>query len=409
MSSILLFQSAGGAATLRAEVAWVATQVQTAAVFFVPSITVGKIQSDYRGVQAADPVTGAAAPAKKVRILIVPGHQPNAGGTDFGGIYERNVAVDIADELAALLAHNPHYEVTVARTKTEWNPILQNYFDTHAADIAAFRQTQKQEMKNYLDNGTLLPQVDQVYHDRASSQAALQLYGINKWANENNYDITLHLHINDDAEHRAGVAGAYDGFAVYVPNRQFSNAAASAAIGEALAARLNAYHATSTLPKENAGVVEDQQLIAVGSNNSANDAALLVEYGYIYEPQFQDPSIRALAITDYAYQTYLGLQDFFKDPIPLTHGSISFPYDWTKVTANMKEHGPQIYALQAALHHLGFYPPTGKNFSDCPVSGKVGPCTQTAIEQYQTAHHLEATGTIGPQTSAALATDLQNP
>ncbi len=426
VASLVMFFAGNGIVPLRTGTEWVSKEAQTAAVFFVQSITVAQIQNDYQSVHVVVPVippnisaTPTATPAvpavsmttpsRKVRILIVPGHQPTTGGTEFGGIYERDVAVDIADALAALLSQNPHYDVMVARSKTAWNPVLQTYFDTNALEIDTFKQSLAAQMKNHLADGSILPETDQVYHDTASSEAAFQLYGINKWASDNRYDITLHLHINDDSEHRAGVAGKYSGFAVYVPNHQFSNAAASKAISESLAARLSAYHATSTLPKEDAGVVEDQELIAIGSNNSASDAALLIEYGYIYEPQFQDSSIRPVAVADYAYQTYLGLQDFFKDPLSPTYGSVSFPFDWTKVTGKKNEHGPEVYALQAALHYLGFYPPKGKNFSDCPVSGVMRACTHSSIAEYQRARGLPANGMIGPETAAVLFHDTAGP
>ncbi len=421
VASLVMFFAANGIVPLRVATAWVSQETQAAAVFFVQSITIAQIQNDYRRVQVvvpvipvisaastttpAAPIVSTTTPSRKVRILFVPGHQPTSGGTEFGGVYERDVAVDIADALAALLSQNPHYDVMVARSKTAWNPVLQTYFDTHALEIDTFKQSLAAQMKNHLADGSILEEPNQVHHDTAPSGAAFQLYGINKWASDNRYDITLHLHINDDSERRAGVAGEYGGFAVYVPDHQYSNAAASKAIGEALAARLSAYHATSTLPKENAGVVEDQELIAIGSNNSASDAALLIEYGYIYEPQFQDSSVRPVAIADYAYQTYLGLQDFFKDPILPTYGSVSFPYDWTKVTGKTNEHGPEVYALQAALHYLGFYPPKGKNFSDCPVSGVVRTCTRSSILEYQRARGLPTNGVFGPETVAALFHD----
>ncbi|MCR4275800.1 MAG: N-acetylmuramoyl-L-alanine amidase, partial [Candidatus Parcubacteria bacterium] len=376
------------------------------------SITAVQIQNNYHSVPVANLATATVSTttsAKRVRVLIVPGHQPTSGGTEFGGVKERDVASDIANALAGLLSQNPHYDVMVSRSTTEWNPILQNYFDTHMPEIEAFTQSQKAQMQGHLADGSILPAADQVYHDTAPSNAAYQLYGINKWTSDNGYDITLHLHINDDSEHRAGVAGEYSGFAVYVPDHQYSNAVASKTIGEAIALRLSAYHATSTLPKEDAGVVEDQELIAIGSNNSADDAALLIEYGYIYEPQFQESSIRPVAVADYAYQTYLGLQDFFKDPILTTFGSVSFPYDWTKVAGTTKEKGPGVYALQEALHYLDYYPPKGKNFSDCPISGVVRDCTRASIKEYQRARGLPATGVIGPETSAALFYDTAKP
>lgn len=399
VSSIVIFLAVGGATPLSGTVA----RAQAAAAFFVTSITAAQIQDTYRSQTS---ILATTTPAKKVRVLIVPGHQPDSGGTVFRGIQERDVVVNIADALATLLEQNPHYEVMVARTKTAWNPILQKYFDTNALEIDTFEQSLAAQMQNHLADGSILSEADQVYHNSTPSVTARQLYGINKWASDNTYDITLHLHINDYAGRRMSITDEYNGFAVYVPDHQYSNAEASKAIGEALAVRLNAYHATSTLPGEDAGVVEDQQLIAIGSNNTASAASLLVEYGYIQESQFQIASVRPLAIADYAFQTYLGLQDFFKDPIATTYGSVSFPYDWTKVTGAKNEKGPEVYALQAALHYLGYYPPAGKSFNDCPVSGRAGTCTRSAIMRYQRAHHLEATGGLGPKTRSALTRDL---
>lgn len=379
-------------------------EAQIAPTSPISNITIAKINADYAGVSVSGVTAASTTP--KVRILIVPGHQPDQGGTVFAGVFERDVVVDIADKLAALLAKNPHYDVMIARTKSAWNPTLQTYFDTHAADITSFRQAQALSMANNLASGDVKLESEQVYHNSTSADAALQLYGINKWANENNIDITLHIHINDDSGHRWNVAGQYDGFAVYVPNYQFQNATTSRVVGEAIATRLNAYHATSTLPIEDAGVVEDQSLIATGSNNSVSNAAVLIEYGYIYEPQFQIASVRSSAVADYVYQTYLGLQDFFKDPVVSTSGSRAFPYDWSSVVAKKNMRGPGVYALQAALHHLGYYPPLGKSFSDCPVSGLAGACTRSAIVAYQKSQYLTQTGTLGPKTRAALVQDL---
>lgn len=411
-AALTVFLSAGGVKPLQSAMQWTSAQAQTAAIFFVQSISAAQIQDEYRSVPVSRSLSGVpevAVPAERVRVLIVAGHQPEKGGTEFGGVREREVVADIADALVELLSQNPHYEAMAARTKTSWNSILQSYFDTHKLEIDTFMQSQKTQMESRLADGSILPQADTVYHLTVPSAAAIQLYGINKWASDNRYDITIHLHINDDAEHRNGVAGKYNGFAVYIPDHQYSNAEASRAIGEKVAVRLNAYHATSTLPVEDAGVVEDQQLIAIGSNNTADGATLLIEYGYIYEPQFQSSSIRQLAIADYAFQTYLGLQDFFNDPIVTTYGSVSFPYDWTKVTGAKNEKGHEVYALQAALRHLGYYPPTGRSFSDCPISGAAGPCTRAAITAYQKAHSLAGTGKLGPETRAVLERELATP
>ncbi|MEK7604237.1 MAG: peptidoglycan-binding protein [Patescibacteria group bacterium] len=408
VSSITIFLIGGGASSLDRSLSWVSREAGSAAAFFVTSITATQIKNDYHSntTGSVTDTPPANAAVRKVGILIVPGHQPTSGGTEFNGVYERNVVVDLAEELGALLAQNPHYSVMVARTKETWHPTLQNYFDTQADAIETFRQSLREQMKDHIAAGTILPAADQVYHNKTPLEGALQLYGINKWAGEQGYDITLHLHLNDDAERRARRAGEYSGFAVYVPDRQYSNAEASKAIGVALAARLNTFHATSTLPKEDRGVVEDQQLIAVGSNNSASSAALLIEYGYIYEPQFQNREVRAIAVRDYAYQTYLGLQDFFNDTPSTAPGSLAYPYDWSEVTAKKGEKGADVYALQAALRSLGFYPPAGKSFSDCPISGVVGACTRSALEAYQAAHGFGVTGFVGPATRAALTAEV---
>lgn len=393
VSTLIILFGTSNVTLFEAKTKWLVQEAQSAAVFFVQSITAAQIQNNYQDAQSA----------KKVRILIVPGHQTDTGGTEFNGVHERDIVVDIANTLAELLAQNPHYDTMISRTKSAWNPILQTYFDTHALEIETFKQSQALQMANYIASGRFILEDDQVYHNTAPSAAALQLYGINKWTSDNEYDMTLHLHLNDYAGRRARSAGEYDGFMIYVPDSQYSNAAASRAIAEAITARLNRYHATSTLPKEDIGIVEDRELIAVGSNNSADGAALLIEYGYIYEPQFQESSVRSVAIADYAYQTYLGLQDFFGDPISPTFGSVSFPYDWSDVDAKKGESGPGVYALQAALRYFGYYPPVGKSFSDCPVSGVARVCTRDAIMAYQRAHGLEATGVVGPQTRATLS------
>ncbi len=398
VAAIIVLALPGNAIVLKDAVDNISAPAKAAAVFFVESISVAQIQNDYRTVSA--PID------KKVRILIVPGHEPDYGGAEFNGIYERDIIVDIADALAKLLQQNPHYEVMVSRSKTAWNPILQSYFDTNAVAIQDFRASQAVQMAQYLANGSVVLLSDQIDHLTTPTKAAIKLYGINKWTSENQYDITLHLHLNDYGGRRAGIVGKHDGFTIYIPDHQYSNAKASRAIGSALAVRLNAYHATSTLPIEDTGVVEDQQLIAIGSNNSADGASMLIEYGYIYEPQFQNASVRPLAVADYAYATYLGLQDFFKDSVVATYGSAALPYDFANVTALSRENGAGIYALQSALHYLGYYPPIGKRFSDCPVSGIVGVCTTAALKAYQSAHDLTATGTLGPATRSALANDL---
>src|SRR4051812_30263274 len=61
---------------------------------------------------------------EKVRILIVPGHEPDFGGAEYQGVYEREITVETADQLADYLKQNSRFEVIIARSNTEWNDDL---------------------------------------------------------------------------------------------------------------------------------------------------------------------------------------------------------------------------------------------------------------------------------------------
>lgn len=102
----------GGAEALRAnlETAW----QNPASVFFQQSITAKEIQNTYEDAERRKR-------AERVRVLIVPGHQPSRGGTAYGSVYERDVVVKIAEALGELLAADPHYEVMLARTQEGWH------------------------------------------------------------------------------------------------------------------------------------------------------------------------------------------------------------------------------------------------------------------------------------------------
>jgi N-acetylmuramoyl-L-alanine amidase len=281
--------------------------VEPAATFFIESVSVSDLHNAYAGQTPPK----LAASGGKLRILIVPGHDPSSGGTAFAGVYERDVVVDIANELAARLASDPHLEVIVSRDKTIWSPVFVKYFSQHWEDIRAFMKSQYALMHAYKAQGAVTSLDTQVYHNNAPSDVATRLYGVNKWASENGVGLTIHLHINDYAGHGNKV-GRYTGYVVYVPDPQYSNATSSRAVGEAIAKRLAEMHSVSTVPGESAGVVTDQDLIAVGSNNSADSAAVLIEYGYMYEPQFINPLLRPQAVTTYAEETYEGIEDFLR-------------------------------------------------------------------------------------------------
>src|SRR3989344_4645635 len=72
---------------------------QFAAVLLHKPVTVTDLQDKYN------------TPVKKVRVLIVPGHEPGYGGTDFQGLLERDLNVYLAEQLGSFLKNNGKYDV----------------------------------------------------------------------------------------------------------------------------------------------------------------------------------------------------------------------------------------------------------------------------------------------------------
>jgi len=368
------------------------TGSQLAAVIIHKPKTVAELQTKYRAV----PTTKAA---EKVKVLLVPGHEPGFGGTSFGGTIERELVVELADHLTTFLKGNPHYEVYVTRTNKEWNPAFADYFKNSWNDIVEWRKAHRAQSPTVVSvaqkNGA-----PKVYHNKAPDNVAMRLHGITKWANENDIDIVLHIHLNDYPRKRSDLPGTYTGLSIYVPQEQFNNSTTTRVIAEALFNRLSKYNPISDLPGESVGIVEEDELIAIGVDNSADAASMLIEYGYIYEPQFTNPDVRSLALKELAYQTYIGLEDFFSQGGSVKSeraDTLLVPYYWSNKTETDLRPA-DIYAIQTALILDGVYPPGKKTKNDCPRSGRIGPCTKEAIGDFQKKYNIPATQIVGEKT-----------
>lgn len=355
----------------------------------------------------ADAYAEAVAGGAKVRILIVPGHEPGFGGTEFAGFYERELVVDIANQLARELRTDTNFEVFVARGNQGWNTDFKRYFDKQTKKIERFVEVHKNAMGKLEKKGKIDDNDEQAAHNEARPDVALRLYGINKWADENNIDLVLHLHLNDETSHAVGVAGVHSGVAIYVPDVIYGNAKTSKAIAEPVLARLNATTATSTFGLERKGIIPGRELIATGSFNTLEAPSLLIEYGYIYEPRITGSGARSEVLADYAYQTALGVKDFFGTPARPRFASKVLPYQFTtdplapSSASSTPPDARSIYALQASLAELGFYPGTEASFVECPVSGILGLCTRDAVKAFQASNGIEQTGQLGTQTRVA--------
>lgn len=351
---------------------------------------------------------------KRVRVLVMPGHEPDFGGAEFQGVYEREITVEIANQLADYLDQNERFEVIVARSNTEWNDDLDDYFDEEERTIERFVKEKKRNQERLIKRGKFEErgEGEQVAHAAAPTDAALRLYGINKWANENDIDLVVHLHINDAPDHGPADVGANSGYAVYIPDTQYGNAKTSRPIGAAIAAQLSQLSATSTLNVENKGVVEDQELIALGAYDTLYVPSVLLEYAYITEPKFTQPEVRQTVTKDFAFLTYKGIQSFFNDQVVTKYPSASLPFTFIE-TPTVGSSSPATYALQAALHSLGFYPTFASTtpanvrlmaptLTTCPISGLMDQCTVNGIEAFQAARGMKVTGTLDAPTRAAL-------
>ena len=323
---------------------------QVAAVVAHNPRTIDELQKKYASSTPRKP--------HKIRVLIVPGHEPDYGG---------------------------------------------EYFDRELDDIIVWQKAHKEEsLRRVVTNQT--SSSPKVYHNSAPDSVAYRLYGLTKWSNENAVDIAIHIHFNDYPGH-GRIPGKYAGFAIYTPEAQYANSTTTRALSETMFKRLSKYNPVSNLPVESDGIIEERELIAIGANNTADAASALIEYGYMYEPQFLNIDTRGLAIKDLAFQTYLGLEDFFNPrgvrSLAATYDTLVLPYIWRRILPETSRELRDIYALQTALQVEGVYPPQGKDQYDCPRTGKIGPCTKSSVEVFQKKYGIEENG-VGEKTIGEL-------
>lgn len=347
-----------------------------------------------------------------LKVLIVPGHDNRDSGTEFLGIREADLNLFLAKQLDEFLARDPQIEVVTARDfeTGEYDPTFKKYFEEQSDLIAAFIAKANEFMRSALKSGEIEKQTDGVGHNSASKRVVKKLYGINKWANENGIDLVLHIHFNDDGERRHNRPGEYEGFSVYIPEAQFSSSRASRSVAAAVFFKLAKNFGVSTLRGEDRGVVEDQKLIAVGARGSLDAASLLIEYGYIYEPQFARQEIRDSVLRELAYQTYLGIEDYFGEENSSLQTTL-LPYEWKNILKKGMKGNRDVISLQAALGAEGLFPPAGKTSLDCPLNGNFGECTEMAVKRFQEKYAAEilelagltqGNGIVGPRTARKL-------
>ncbi|HTK59719.1 MAG TPA: peptidoglycan-binding protein [Candidatus Baltobacteraceae bacterium] len=373
--------------------------------FAVPALAIEHHPKTIAGLKAAAVEAATTTPGhRRIRVLIVPGHEPDSGGTVQGRLKERDLAVQLAKRLQGLLDADGRYETMLSRDEQGWNPEIAAYFAEHHDDIDAWQKEAKAEMDARIASGEVPKPVVHIGHNKAPGEVALRLYGITKWADEHDVDVMLHVHFDDDRASSRAV-GRRTGFAIFVPTPEYDNAASSRAVAEKVRARLAAFDPIGNLRAEIAagGIVDDPQLIATGRQNTADAASMLIEYAFIYEARLTAPAVRALAVDDMAYQTALGLEDFFFGAAHPAGATSVLPHAWTK-TVRAGSDPADVYALQTALILDGDYPPPGASRNACPRNGRFGPCTRAALAAFQKKYGIAGeSGEAGPKTLAELA------
>lgn len=245
-----------------------------------------------------------------IKILIVPGHDSDIWGAQYGNIKEADMNFRLATELYKILNADKRFQVYMTRDTLGYTTTFSDYFSLHQAEIEKFKEDAKQKTAEKINRGELVV-TDGAPHNNAPALSALLLYSFNKWAGENDIDAVIHVHFNDYPRENNWVMGIHKGFVIYTPEKQMANGEASLSLAQSIFKELKKKYITSTYPPEEGGLVEDQKLIALGTNGTlpATVRSILIEYGYIY--RFSNSIFRHKSYQDMAARTATGIKNYF--------------------------------------------------------------------------------------------------
>jgi hypothetical protein len=218
--------------------------------------------------------------------------------------------------------------------------------------------------------------------------------------------LVIHIHFNDfPGRYRQG--GLYNGFSLYVPQEGYTNHETSIIAAEKIRESLNDFFPESNNPVEEDIIIEGPDLIAIGANNTLESASVLIEYGYIYESQFNNSEISNEIFKELAYRTYLGIKNLISDSSFEEEGLTTLlPEEFNKTFRRGTKYNLETLSLQAFLRASGFYPADGENMNECPITGIFGPCTEKAVLKFQEEYNLEKTGEVDFETIEKLNDSL---
>jgi N-acetylmuramoyl-L-alanine amidase len=259
-------------------------------------------------------IPSTEAEVKPIKVLLVPGHDNEVWGAQYGNVKEANMNLAVARRVHKILKKDKRFEVWVTRDNNGYTKEFSDYFTNNREQIISFKEEAKKKVQAQVEAGQFVERAT-VPHNRASEEMAIKLYGINRWANENQIDAVIHIHFNDVPRKTLWAIGKPQGFAVYMPDAQMPNAKESGQLAANIFIELDKKYKTSTLEKEKGGLIPDQKLIALGSNQTLLNSvrSVLVEYGYVYEKMFRNFTTRHKAYDDLAKRTAEGIKNYFSD------------------------------------------------------------------------------------------------
>lgn len=254
----------------------------------------------------------SAQVVKPIRILIVPGHDNEVYGAKYNGLKEADMALALGNDIFDNLKKDKRFQVFITRDDGGYTKDFSDYFNNHMSEIKTFKEDAKKKMAEKVKTGTFVTKPNG-YHISVKEPVALKLYGLNKWENENDIDVVIHIHFNDDGRKNKSKPGKYSGFSVYMPDLQLPSGALSAPLALNIFKELNKKYHSATNSKINGGVISDQKLIVMGANGTLSSSVrtVLIEYGFIYEKQFRTYTSRKTAFQNRADITANAIVDYF--------------------------------------------------------------------------------------------------
>jgi N-acetylmuramoyl-L-alanine amidase len=282
---------------------YVNKMINSAAAFFSMGISINDLISKYSDTEKNG----------KIEILLVPGHEPSFGGAEYKDLLERDLNLTLSEKIKNILSKNNKFEIITSRNINGWNPELEKYVNNNKNEILVWINNMKSSMSKLVNNGKINVVNAEMGHSIAPLKSAILLYGINKWAGENKVDIAIHLHFNDNPKYKG--KPNFEGFSIYVPEKQYSNGTSSKILAKDLFDEISKIQKVSTMPEENVGIIEDQELIALGRYNTSDSLSVIIEYAYIYENFMQNKKLRNDFIEKSASSTANAINKFFESRI----------------------------------------------------------------------------------------------